>query len=138
MKKKSIFIVLFAFTVLLLVACSGGTTKTGVSEDIIGHWRCEETEELMEHFSEDMHFYGDGSFESSTWREQNKGTYTVVGNEITVKYDFYFNPAGSTEYTYENSGTKTFELKDGKLKLTKNVLDDGTAYEDRKEYIKVK
>ena len=132
MKNKSI-IVLSLIIVFIFSACSDTTVEN--EKSIVGYWLYEDTREHMKHFSEEIFFYEDGSFSSSTWREKCEGIYQIDGNEVIVKYDLYSNPAGSKVYGYEWSGVKTYELSGSILKLMKNVLDDGTVRNYEKEYV---
>ncbi len=110
-------------------------TRPDTKAKVVGHWFNENTDPYMEHFSEHVYFYDDGTYLDSTWREKRVGTYTMNGDTVTVKYDFYFNYAGSTEYYYEWSGTKYFKLINGRLVLQKDVLASGSVYYDKKTYV---
>lgn len=97
-----------------------------VVDQIQGWWFCYNDEELMEHFSINICFNDDGTYESTSWREKRTGTYTISGNTITVNYDYYYNYAGSTDYNYEWSGVEIFEFDGNTLRRISDTYNGDT------------
>ena len=101
-----------------------------IRDDLIGWWFHFNDQDLMEHFSINICFNDDGTYESTSWREKRTGTYTVNGNTITGNYDYYYNYAGSTDYNYEWSGVEMFELDGGVLRKVSDTYDGHTETYD--------
>ena len=100
---------------------------------LAGWWFYYETEELMQHFSENIYFGADGSFFSQTWREKCYGTYKVVSeNRIEVVYDWYYCSAGSSEYVYEGRGNAVYTFNGNYV-----IGENGRVYEHRNSFVDV-
>lgn len=89
-----------------------------------GWWLDYNDDAFMEHFSENICFYPDGTFYLRTWREKGYGTYIVTApNTIEADYISYYNFAGSTDYVEDGAYTSVFHLSNNTLNGSFNRVD---------------
>ncbi|MDD6484062.1 MAG: hypothetical protein PUF72_05745 [Clostridiales bacterium] len=92
-----------------------------VRDVIIGEWQCYDD---MEEHSVTVRFEPDGKFYCETWRVKGQGTYTVTDKgDIEVKYDVYFQGAGSSEYEFYYSTNETYQMSRDEL-----IRNDGKIF----------
>ncbi|MGN0182589.1 MAG: zinc ribbon domain-containing protein [Candidatus Ornithomonoglobus sp.] len=108
----------------------------GAPGGLDGYWYDYQVD--MEIYSSVMYFTEDGLYYRKTWRQIDAGTYYINDSSVYVQYDSYFNYAVTNYYTYLDSGSATYELKENNIigfkYLHSDAISDGMLNSTIKGY----